>query len=468
MNTIKFGTDGWRAIIADTFTVANVARVAAATAWWLKRYNPNPKVVVGYDCRFAGPLFAETTAKVLCGLGVKVYFSDGFCSTPMVSLATNRLGCDAGVIITASHNPPDYNGYKLKASFGGPATPASIAEVERLIPEAAAIPNTTIKELVEQGMLEYHNFEDMYYQHVMDSFDMETIKKSGTRLAYDAMYGAGQRILPRILPDAVLLHCDFNPSFKGQAPEPIHKNLLEFSEMIKKSGNIDLGLATDGDADRIGLYDPQGNFVDSHHIILLLIHYLHKYKGISGQVVNAFSVSGKAKKLCEIYGLPYQVTGIGFKYICEIMIQPDANVMVGAEESGGIAVAGHVPERDGIWMGLLILEMIAKTGKSLNEMIQEVYDLVGAFSYDRDDLHITNEIKNRVLANCNADAYKAFGKFVPTHRETIDGFKYHFPNGEWMMIRASGTEPVLRIYGEAANPAAVRELLDEVRNAILT
>lgn len=169
-------------------------------------------------------------------------------------------------------------------------------------------------------MLEYHNFEDMYYQHVMDSFDMETIKKSGTRLAYDAMYGAGQRILPRILPDAVLLHCDFNPSFKGQAPEPIHKNLLEFSEMIKKSGNIDLGLATDGDADRIGLYDPQGNFVDSHHIILLLIHYLHKYKGISGQVVRSFFGVGQSQKLCEIYGLPYQVTGIGFKYICEIMI----------------------------------------------------------------------------------------------------------------------------------------------------
>lgn len=467
MNTIKFGTDGWRAIIADTFTVANVARVAAATAWWLKRYNPTPKVVVGYDCRFAGLLFAETTAKVLCGLGVKVYFSEGFCSTPMVSLATNRLGCDAGVIITASHNPPSYNGYKLKASFGGPATPASIAEVERLIPEAAAIPNASMQELVEQGMLEYHNFEDMYYQHVMDSFDMDTIKKSGTRLAYDAMYGAGQRILPRILPNAVLLHCNYNPWFMGQAPEPIHKNLIEFSEMIKKSGNIDLGLATDGDADRIGLYDPQGNFVDSHHIILLLIHYLHKYKGISGKVVNAFSVSGKAKKLCEIYGLPYEVTGIGFKYICEIMIQPDANVMLGAEESGGIAVSGHVPERDGIWMGLLILEMIAKTGKSLNEMIQEVYDLVGAFSYDRDDLHITNEIKNRVLENCKADSYKAFGKFVPTYRETIDGFKYHFAGGEWMMIRASGTEPVLRIYGEAANPAAVRELLNEVSKTVL-
>lgn len=466
-DVIKFGTDGWRAIIADTFTVANVARVAAATAWWLKRTNPQPSVVVGYDCRFAGLLFAETAAKVLCGLGVKVYFSDGFCSTPMVSLATNRLGCDAGVIITASHNPPEYNGYKIKASFGGPATPASIAEVERLIPEAVAIPDISLAQLVANGMLQYDHLEDRYLQHVEASFDLDAIRKSGLRLAYDAMYGAGQRILPRILPNATLLHCDYNPSFMGQAPEPIHKNLLEFSQLIKDLGNIDVGLATDGDADRIGLYDAEGNFVDSHHIILLLIHYLHHYKGMSGEVVNAFSVSGKAKKLCELYSLPYQVTGIGFKYICEIMIQPDANVIVGAEESGGIAVSGHVPERDGIWIGLLVLEMMAKTGKSLAQLIDEVYVLVGAFSYDRDDLHITNEIKNRVLENCKADAYTAFGNFIPTHRETIDGYKYHFAGGEWMMIRASGTEPVLRIYGEAASPAAVRVLLDAVKAAII-
>ena len=385
----------------------------------------------------------------------------------MISLAAERSGCLLGVIITASHNPPAYNGYKLKAAFGGPASPKTIAEVEALIPETATIPTTTVATFAEQGLLQYVDLETMYYDHVMNSFDMEKIYQSGLRLAYDAMYGAGQRILPRLLPNAELLHCDYNPSFKGQAPEPIHKNLQEFAQLIQSSGNIDMGLATDGDADRIGLYDAQGTFIDSHHIILLLIHYLHHYKGQTGKVVIAFSVSGKAKKLCEHYGLEYEVTPIGFKYICEIMVQPGANVLIGAEELGGIAVAGHVPERDGIWIGLIMLEMMATTGKSLTELIHEVYDIVGPFSYDRDDLHITNEIKERVLAQSHADAYKVFGKYTPSHRETTDGFKYHFPNGEWMMLRASGTEPVLRVYGEASSPELVRELLDHIRATIL-
>lgn len=465
---IKFGTDGWRAIIADTFTNANVARVATATASWLCQNAEKPAAVVGYDCRFGGLMFAEITAKILCQHGVKVYFTTHFCSTPMVSLATNRLACQLGIILTASHNPPSYNGYKLKAQFGGPAAPSVITAVENLIPDHADIPTTNMESLVANGQLEYVDFEEMYFQQVLSIFDMAAIHQANLKVVYDAMYGAGQRVLPRILPNADLLHCDYNPSFKGQAPEPIHKNLLELSEHIRQAGHYDLGIATDGDADRIGLYSPDGKFVDSHHIILLLIYYFYHFKGEQkGKVVIAFSVTEKAKRLCEKLGLDYEITKIGFKYIGEIMIQPTEHVIVGAEESGGIAVIGHVPERDGIWISLLVLEMMAKTGKTLQQLIDEVYALVGSFTYDRDDLHITNEIKQRVLDQCNADAYQQFGKFKPTHRETIDGYKYHFANGDWMMIRASGTEPVLRVYAESNSPVAVRELLDDIKTTIL-
>lgn len=465
MDIIKFGTDGWRAIIADTFTNANVARVATATALWLRQHYDAPQAVVGYDTRFGGAMFADITARILCAHGVRVVLANGFVSTPMVSYATKQLNAGMGVIITASHNPPSYNGYKLKANFGGPATPAVIKAVEDLIPEHADLPNSSADDYAAEGLLSTANLEDMYFAHVRRSFDLTAIQQSGLRLAYDAMYGAGQHILPRILPQADLLHCDYNPSFKGQAPEPIHKNLSEFAQYIRQKGNIDLGLATDGDADRIGLYNNKGNFIDSHHIILLLIHYLHRYKGLSGKVVCAFSVTSRAKTMCEKYGLPYQVTGIGFKYICEIMTLE--NVIVGGEESGGIAATGHVPERDGIWMGLLILELMAKTGKSLDDLIQEVYDVVGAFAYDRNDLHITESLKQQILDNCRQNRYSAFGSYAVSYLETLDGFKYHFGDGEWIMIRASGTEPLLRVYAEAATPEKVADMLAAAKATLL-
>lgn len=466
MSLIKFGTDGWRAIIADTFTNANVARVAMATAIWLKQQTPNPVAVIGFDCRFGGEMFTQVAAKVLCGQGVKVYTSPYFATTPMVSLATARLGAQAGIVITASHNPPDYNGYKLKASFGGPASPKVIADIEHLIPEHAEIPTTSIEAFAQQGLLHYVDLEEMYRLHIEQHFDLEAIQQSGIRIAYDAMYGAGQSVMRKLLPNADFLHCDYNPSFKGQAPEPIHKNLLELSKTIADAkGKIQLGIATDGDADRIGLYDSKGNFVDSHHIILLLIHYLHRYKKWNGSVIIAFSVTDKVKKMCEAYGLSYTVTPIGFKYIAEYMVTDD--VLLGGEESGGIAVKGHIPERDGIWMGLLILEFMAKTGKTLDELIAEVYEVVGPFAYNRHDLHITNELKNSVLERCKTNAFKTFGSHTIQSAETIDGFKYHLSNDSWTMIRASGTEPLLRIYGQAPTPAEVETLLEEVKQTLL-
>lgn len=465
MSNIKFGTDGWRAIIAKDYTVDNVARVAIATATWLVHNFKKPSVVIGHDCRFAGELFAETTAKVLANAGVKVYLAKGFVSTPMVSLGTLKLKASLGVVITASHNPPSYNGFKLKGSFGGPLLPKQIQEVEDLIPDSNTI-NLEILDLaklMDKGMVEYVDLETMYVNHVEANFDMEAIRNSKLNFAFDAMYGAGQNVMRRLLPEIDFLHCDYNPGFEGTAPEPIHRNLMEFSEMIKLSeGQINCGLAVDGDADRIGLYNSSGEFVDSHHIILLLIKYLVEEKKLKGKVVNAFSVTPKVKKMCDHYGLDYQVTQIGFKHIAGVMVKED--VLLGGEESGGIAVKGHIPERDGIWMGMIIWEYMVKSGKTLEQLIDDVYKIVGEFKFERIDLHLTEADKQRIMKKCASNSYSKFGDLQVRKVEDIDGYKFFFDNDEWVMIRPSGTEPVLRTYAEASTTEAAFKVLEKTHN----
>ena len=467
MSKIKFGTDGWRAIIAQDFTVENVARVTEATAKWLVKNNKNPTVVVGHDCRFGGPLFAETTAKVFLAHGVKVLLAKDFISTPMISLGAVKYKTNLGIIITASHNPHTYNGYKIKAHYGGPLGPELVQEVEDIIPEKCSVDYNAVNldEAEKSGKLQIVPLEELYIKHVQDNFDLQAIKNSGLILAYDSMFGAGQRVMYRLFPEIYHLHNDHNPGFHGQAPEPIHKNLLEFSNFIKQKGNISCGLATDGDADRIGLYDGKGNFVDSHHIILLLIHYLVKYKNQTGKVATAFSTTVKIKNICQHYGLPLDVVKIGFKYICSIMVAED--VLVGGEESGGIAIKGHIPERDGIWMGLTSWEFMAKTGKSLNELIEEVYAITGTFSFERNDLYIDEAIKNKVLQNCKSNSYKEFGKYKVSRIDDLDGYKFFFDENTWMMIRASGTEPVLRVYAEAATQEKAFDILADTKKVLL-
>ena len=462
---IKFGTDGWRAIIALDFTVYNVGRVSAGLAAWLLQKNERPVVVVGHDCRFGGALFTETTAKVLCANGVKVLLAKGFISTPMISLGVLQLKAQQGVVITASHNPPSYNGYKLKGAHGGPSSPKDIAAVEALIPAETDIPTQSLAYWEGKGLLEYVDLEGMYVEYLKGKFDFESLSNSPFKMAYDAMYGAGQNVIRKLLPGAILIHCDDNPGFHGQAPEPLDKNLKELSRTVATTPEIKIGLATDGDADRIGLYDGDGNFVDAHNIILLLIHYLHKYKGMNGKVVIAFSVTDRVKKLCEVYGLPVEVTAIGFKYISEIMVHED--VLVGGEESGGIAVKGHIPERDGIYDGLAIYEFMTKTGKTLKELCEEVYSIVGTFYYDRHDLHIDNDKKNAIIKKAEDGGYTKFGKYGYSRVETIDGVKYHLDNGGWIMLRASGTEPLLRVYAEGNSKEETADILADVKSTIL-
>jgi phosphomannomutase len=462
---IKFGTDGWRAIVALDFTVYNVARVAQAQAGWLLQQDSKPIAVVGHDCRFGGEMFTEVVSKVLCNNGVKVLLAKGFVSTPMISMAVLHMNAHQGVVITASHNPPSYNGYKLKGAHGGPSSPKDIAAVEALIKDAVTIPTQNLDYWQQQGLLEYVDLEKMYVTYLQEKFDLGALNKSPFKMAYDAMFGAGQNVVCRTMPSAVLLHCDDNPGFHGQAPEPLHKNLQELAKTMATTPELKIGLATDGDADRIGLYDEDGNFVDAHNIILLLIHYLHKYKGMNGKVVIAFSVTDRVKILCKAYGLEVEVTAIGFKYISEIMVNDD--VLVGGEESGGIAVKGHIPERDGIYDGYLLYEFMQTTGKTLKQLCEEVYAITGRFVYERNDLTIDNDKKNAIIAKAENNEYPKFGKYTFNRRETIDGVKYHLDNGGWIMLRASGTEPLLRVYVEGNNKEETLDILNDVKATIL-
>jgi phosphomannomutase len=469
MDKIKFGTDGWRALIAEEFTVENVARISRASALWLMNQckEQEPRVVIGYDCRFAGKMFAETAARVFAHAGVKVYLSRDFVSTPMVSLGILQLKATLGVVITASHNPPEYNGFKLKGHYGGPLLENALKNIEDLVPPQNEIhlDSLIFQDYLVKGLIEYHDLEQVYIDYVTERIDLDVISRSGFRFAFDAMYGSGQGVFRRLLPETVLLHCERDVMFGGIPPEPLEKNLKEFSELIRKSKNIDCGLAVDGDADRIALFDKEGRYVDSHHIILLLIHVLSRYKKLHGLVVTGFSSTVKVEKLCAYYGLEVKRVKIGFKDICKVMLQE--NVLVGGEESGGIAVSSHIPERDGIWMGLIIWQIMAETGKSIEQLVEEVYTITGRFAFERSDLRLEQDQKMRIIEACQAGRFSSFGDYQVKRVETLDGFKYYFSESEWLMIRPSGTEPLLRTYAEAESPEEVRQLLEACYETIM-
>ncbi len=461
---IKFGTDGWRAIIAKEYTVEGVLRVSMAASKWMRKQG-HTKAVIGYDCRFGGKMFATAAATVFCHHGIRVCLDPNFVSTPMVSLGVVKLQAGLGIVITASHNPPNYNGYKLKASYGGPSVPHDIAEIEALIPDQSGMQMKSLKELESSGLLEYVNLEDMYVEHIKAHFDMPSLAKVQEQMAYDAMFGAGQNVMKRLFPDAHHLHVYHNPSFEGTAPEPIDRNLQELSKTIANHPQLTFGMANDGDADRIGMYDEDGVFVDAQRLLLLLLEYLYQHKGLTtGKVVCSFSVTNKMKALAESYGLTYVTTPIGFKHIAEYMSTED--VLIGGEESGGIAVKGHIPERDGIWTGLLLMEFMAKSGRSLKQLIEDIFAKVGRFDYYRDDLHLSEQQKQRAIIKCR-NGIDQFGPYKVDSMDDLDGFKFSLSGGSWVMIRPSGTEPVLRVYAQGEDMEEVRHILDHAKATLL-
>jgi phosphomannomutase len=446
--SIKFGTDGWRAIIGKDYTFDNLSIVAQATARWiLEEKITDNGVVIGHDGRFLGREFSEHVASVFAAMDIPVRFADRICPTPAVSWAA--LEHDAvGIVITASHNPPAYNGFKIKAPFGGPATPEQIAAVEKRYdafdPSLKVLPFETYQ---REGLIREIPLTDQFEKVLEERLDLNAIRESGIKIAHDSMFGAAQGVVKSLLPEQTFeLHADFNPGFHGQAPEPIEKNLGELSSFIVDEGCA-IGLANDGDADRIGMYDERGVFVDSHKILSLLVKYLSQEKGMSGSIIKTFSTTNMLNRQAEKYGLEIETTPIGFKYVAEKIVQGD--VLVGGEESGGLAVKGHIPERDGIYIGLLITEMMVKSGKPLSELVHDLAAEFGAHHQYRNDLHTSDQKKKAMMEYCKSESFKEIAGHQVVEWQQTDGVKHLMADGSWLLVRPSGTEPVLRIYSEA-------------------
>ncbi len=459
---IEFGTDGWRAVIADDYTFANLERVAQATASWLHDdYGDAPSVVLGHDTRFLGAEFAERAARVLADAGVEVTLADSIVSTPAVSWATQAAGHDAGVVITASHNPPSYNGYKIKAHFGGPAPPEMIASVEAAVPDHT-LDGTSLSPfgtLAADGAVQTDGVRGGYLDALRDALNIGAIQGADLTIAHDAMFGAAQGLVEALLGDGVVsLRHDLNPGFHGVAPEPIADRLGELSDTVATS-DAQVGLANDGDGDRIGMVDENGDFVSSHRILALLVKYLHEERGLTGSIVKTFSTTHLLDKMGARYGLDVETTPIGFKHIAPKMAEGD--VLVGGEESGGIAAAGHIPERDGVYIGLLIVEMMVERGMTLSALVDELLEEFGPHYNYRDDIHIREDQKAGVLDRLdNQGGLDSVNGHAVEEVQTLDGFK-HVTDRGWLLIRPSGTEPVLRVYSEAESPKAAEALVKD-------
>lgn len=455
---IKFGTDGWRGVIAEDFTFDNVARVALASARYFKEHKKIKNgIVIGYDARFLSREFAEKSAEVIANNGIKVTISDTISSTPMVSLLARNLNTAGGVVITASHNPAKYNGYKLKGDFGGPAHPEMIERLER---ELRKVKSEKVKvksdfaDLVERGLITKYDFTKAYVEDVKKKLNLDLIKSSRINIAYDAMYGAGQGVLGQLVPVRILLRNSYNPGFGGSHPEPLPQHLKELSAAVV-ANRCDIGIATDGDADRVGAMDEQGRFVDSHRIFAIVLKYFVEQKKWTGEVAKSFSVSQIINKMCERYGLTLHETPIGFKYLCRLMTERD--ILVAAEESGGLGVKGHLPERDGTYIGLLLCEIMAARKKKLSELVEELMGEFGWHHFNRIDAHMSEVEKARILKRYKKGVDTLDGHAVK-RVETKDGFKLFVDNG-WLLVRASGTEPLIRFYAEADATEKVDGLL---------
>jgi phosphomannomutase len=457
--TIKFGTDGWRAVIGDDFTFVNLEKVALATARYFASHKKRRNgIVIGYDARFMSREFAEVAADVIANAGITVKLADSIVSTPMVSLLTKMEAAAGGIVITASHNPAKYNGFKIKGEFGGPAHPEMIARVERelakvlrlkrLPPRKLSLPALEAKKRVLPISMKQRYLDDL-----ATKIDLGRIRASGIRILYDAMHGAGLGVLPSILPGVHQMRAEFNPSFGGVNPEPLAQNLTELIRRVPAEG-FQIGVATDGDADRIGAVDEKGNFVDSHKIFSLLLKYLVEEKGLRGEVVKTLSVTQMVDQQCAKYGLVMHETPIGFKHVCRLMTERD--ILIGGEESGGLGVKTHLPERDGIFLGLMLCEMMAVRGKTLSGLVDELTAEFGPHEFRRVDLHVTEREKSAIMKRFSGKV-KDLGGYPVIARKDIDGHKF-FVEGGWLLVRASGTEPLIRVYAEGNSMSTVDKL----------
>ena len=458
---IKFGTDGWRGIIADDFTFDNVRRVAGAIASYVLKYEEARRgVFIGYDTRFASQAFARAAAEVIATAGIPVKLSSDYTPTPAVSFAVKDKSAAGGVMITSSHNPWNWNGVKFKGKFGGSATPAIMKRLEEEL-SAEAMPQGS-KAAVEEADL-----KTPYIAAVCRFADMDRIGKTKFKFAIDSMYGSGRGVLAGIFQDRgvpfIAIRQEVNPLFPGINPEPIEPHVALLQETVLKE-KCDAGLATDGDADRIGAVAEDGSFVDSHKIFCVLLHWLLVRKKWSGDVVRAFNTTCMIDRIAAKYGRKLYETPIGFKYIADLMMEHD--ILIGGEESGGIGYSRFLPERDGILNCLLLANAMAEEGKPLGRLVADLQREFGPHYYGRRDLHIPEELKRSAIQRARAESTQSLGRYRVLKKENLDGIKFFLDaptNGNgaeaWILFRASGTEPLLRAYAEAASPELVNEIL---------
>ena len=458
---IKFGTDGWRAVIADDFTFDNVRRVAGAiAAYVLKHEDPSRGLIVGYDTRFGSPLFARRAAEVLADAGIPVRLASDYSPTPAVSLAVRNSGAAGGVVITSSHNPWNWNGVKFKAKFGGSATPAIMKIIEQET-AAGAMPKG------KQAEIEDADLKPAYIKAICGFADLDLIGKARFKFAIDSMYGAGRDVLTHIFSERgiefVAIRQELNPLFPGINPEPIEPHVRALQDTVVREG-CHAGFATDGDADRIGAVAEDGSFVDAHKIFCVLLEWLLRRKQWPGEVVRAFNTTLMLDRIAAKYGRKLIECPIGFKYIADLMMERD--ILIGGEESGGIGYSRFLPERDGILNSLLLANVMAEEQAPLGELVARLQNEYGPHYYGRRDLHISDEVKRTAIDRAQSERTTRLGKYAVLKKGDLDGIKFFLDastNGNgaepWVLFRASGTEPLLRIYAEAASPSLVGEIL---------
>jgi phosphomannomutase len=469
MAPIKFGTDGWRGIIAQDFTFDNVRACAQGVASYLLNSGlAHNGLIIGYDTRFASEDFAAAVAEVTAGNNIKAYLCPKPSPTPVISYGIVVKKAAGAVIITASHNPALWNGFKYKPWFAGSAPPEITDEIERRIPSSmAAVKHIPFNNGLQQGLIECFDPSPIYLQHIAELINLEKLKQAGVKVVVDSMYGAGAGYFKSILSggstEVFEINGERNPSFPGIQPEPIAKNLTKLSTLVRERG-ADVGLATDGDADRIGIIDENGSFLTPLQTFALLALYLLEVRGERGTIVKTITSTSMLYRLGELFSVPVYETPVGFKHVCPKMLE--GNALIGGEESGGFGFRGHIPERDAFVAGLYFLDLMLKLRKKPSELVNYLYSKVGPHYYDRIDLHFPAEERADIGERIKINKPSELGGIKVAQFDTMDGFRFKLEDKSWLLIRFSGTEPILRIYAEASSPQRVEELLNRGRELV--
>jgi phosphomannomutase len=468
LNPIKFGTDGWRAVIAEDFTFENVRYCAQGVASYLKAKGlANRGIAIGYDHRFASEDFAAATAEVMAGNGIHTWLSPKAIPTPQVCFTVLQKKAGGGIIITASHNPANYNGFKFREKTGASVSSEVSAEIEKYIYQtlnSQKVAQMPISEAIGRKLVEHLDLTTDYLIQISRLVDIEKIRKAGLKIIIDAMYGAGYGLFRQLLGGGTNhlteINGERNPAFPGINPEPITPNLKKLAAMVVEQ-KANIGLATDGDADRIGIIDEKGNFLTQLQVFALLTLYLLEVRGERGAIVKTVTSTSMLDRLGEIYQVPVYETQVGFKYVAPLFLKH--NALIGGEESGGYGFRGHVPERDSLPAGLYIIDFMLQIGKTPSQLLDYLYSKVGPHYYDRIDLHFAAEEREQIIEHVRKDSPGTINGIKVVKADTIDGFRYVLADNSWLLIRFSGTEPILRVYSEAVSPEQVQKVLQAGR-----